>query len=62
VIPYVSWIGTGVIPDVPVSGGAALRTAHVRALQKILASERDPKRKETLRQVIKEVSSGSESS
>jgi C-terminal processing protease CtpA/Prc len=56
------WEGTGVIPDVPVSAEAALRTAHVRALRKILASERDPKRQETLRQVIEQVSRGSESS
>jgi hypothetical protein len=56
------WEGTGVIPDVPVFAAAAVRTAHVRALRKILAAERDPNRQEMLHQVLEEVSRGAESS
>jgi hypothetical protein len=33
-----NWEGTGVRPDVPVSSEAALRTAHIRALERLLAA------------------------
>jgi retinol-binding protein 3 len=52
------WEGTGVIPDVPVSADDALRIAHVRALQRILAGEKDQERRTTLQQVIDQVSHG----
>jgi hypothetical protein len=53
-----NWEGKGVIPDVPVAADAALRVAHLRALQKILATERDADRRAALRQVIDEISKG----
>jgi retinol-binding protein 3 len=52
------WEGIGVIPDVPVSADDALRIAHVRALQRILAGEKDQERRTTLQQVIDQVSHG----
>jgi C-terminal processing protease CtpA/Prc len=50
-----NWEGTGVRPDVPVPAEDALRTAHLRALGRILASARDAERREQLQQVINEV-------
>jgi retinol-binding protein 3 len=52
------WEGTGVLPDVPVAADDALRTAHLRALQRILAGEKDGERRTTLQQVIDQVSHG----
>jgi hypothetical protein len=53
-----NWEGTGVIPDVPVAADDALRTAHLRALNRILAGEKDQEHRARLRQVIDEVSRG----
>jgi retinol-binding protein 3 len=53
-----NWEGTGVIPDVPVAADDALRTAHLRALNRILAGEKDPEVRTRLQQVIEEVSRG----
>ena len=50
-----NWEGTGVRPDVPVAAGEALRTAHLRALERLLGAERDKERQTVLRQVIDEV-------
>jgi C-terminal processing protease CtpA/Prc len=47
-----NWEGTGVRPDVPVAAAEALRTAHLRALERILGAERDTERQAALRQVI----------
>jgi hypothetical protein len=54
-----NWEGTGVRPDVPVGSGEALRTAHLRALERLLGVERDMERQRVLRQVIEEVQNGS---
>jgi peptidase S41-like protein len=54
-----NWEGKGVIPDVPVAADAALRTAHLRAVQKLLATERDADRRATLQRVIDLISGGS---
>jgi retinol-binding protein 3 len=54
-----NWEGTGVIPDVPVAADDALRTAHLRALNRILAGEKDPEVRTRLQQVIEEVSRAS---
>ena len=51
--------GKGVIPDVPVAADEALRTAYLRALEKILAAERNADRRATLGRVIEEVQRGS---
>jgi peptidase S41-like protein len=51
-----NWEGTGVIPDVPVAADQALRTAHLRALNRILADEKDQEHRARLQQVIDEVS------
>jgi C-terminal processing protease CtpA/Prc len=53
-----NWEGTGVIPDVPVAADQALRTAHLRALKRILAGEKDPEMRSRLQQVVEEVSRG----
>jgi hypothetical protein len=50
-----NWEGTGVRPDVPVAAQDALRTAHLHALSRMLASARDAERREQLQQVITEV-------
>ncbi|HEX5575364.1 MAG TPA: S41 family peptidase, partial [Gemmatimonadales bacterium] len=46
-----NWEGTGVIPDVPVAADEALRTAHLRALKRIVAGEKDPEVRTRLQQV-----------
>jgi C-terminal processing protease CtpA/Prc len=50
-----NWEGTGVRPDVPVAASDALRTAHLRALERLLADERDPERRAVLERAINEV-------
>jgi C-terminal processing protease CtpA/Prc len=50
-----NWEGTGVRPEVPVGASEALRTAHLRALERLLEGERDKDRQAALRQVIDEV-------
>jgi retinol-binding protein 3 len=47
-----NWEGVGVRPDVPVPAQDALRTAHLRALERLAAAERDPGRRAALRQAI----------
>jgi hypothetical protein len=54
-----NWEGTGVIPDLPTSADDALRTAHLRALRRILARERDTEMRRRLQQVVAEVEQGS---
>jgi hypothetical protein len=53
-----NWEGTGVIPDVPVAADQAFRTAHLRAVRRILEDEKDPEVRARLEQVIDEVSRG----
>jgi hypothetical protein len=53
-----NWEGTGVIPDVPVSADQALQTAHLRALKRILAGEKDPEVRARLQQVLDQVARG----
>jgi hypothetical protein len=53
-----NWEGTGVIPDVPTSADDALRTAHLRALRRILAGERDTEMRRRLQQVVADVEQG----
>ncbi len=50
-----NWEGTGVLPDVPVAADRALRTAHLRALERILAAERDEDMRAALRKAIADV-------
>jgi retinol-binding protein 3 len=50
-----NWEGTGVRPDVPVSADAALRTAHLRALERLLKAEKDPERRAWLQRVVEQV-------
>lgn len=49
------WEGTGVRPDVPVPSADALRTAHLRALERLLAAERDADRRAMLQRAIDDV-------
>jgi retinol-binding protein 3 len=50
-----NWEGTGVRPDVPVDAADALRAAHLRALDRLLAAERNAEHRARLQQVIGEV-------
>lgn len=53
-----NWEGTGVRPDAPVEAAAALRTAHLRALERLLEGERDLEYRARLQRVIDEVQRG----
>jgi peptidase S41-like protein len=53
-----NWEGTGVRPDVPVPSDAALRTAHLRALDRLLAAEHDEEVRAALRRAIEDVKRG----
>jgi hypothetical protein len=55
-----NWEGVGVRPDVPVSAKDALRTAHLRALERLVAGERDPERKRVLQRAMDQVRSAAE--
>jgi hypothetical protein len=50
-----NWEGTGVIPDVSVTAENALKTAHLRALKRILVAEKDPETRARLESVIQDV-------
>jgi C-terminal processing protease CtpA/Prc len=47
-----NWEGTGVRPDVPIEAAAALRTAHLRALERLLKSEADAQHRVRLQRSI----------
>jgi len=51
-----NWEGSGVRPDLPVPASEALRTAHLRALQRLLAAEQNAERRTLLQRVIGQVS------
>ena len=50
-----NWEGIGIRPDIPVPAAEALRTAHLRALEGLLAAQREPERQAQLRQALEEV-------
>ena len=50
-----NWEGKGVVPDIPVAGTEALQTAHLRALERLLAEAPDEARREMLRRAIENV-------
>jgi hypothetical protein len=50
-----NWEGTGVRPDVPADAAAALRTAHLRALERLLKDEHDVEHRARLQRAIDEV-------
>jgi len=54
-----NWEGTGVIPDVPSSADDALRTAHIRALERLLPAEQDPAMRARMEEIVKELGAGS---
>lgn len=54
-VTQTNWEGTGVKPDIDVSAGLALKTAHILALRKLLeasAGSTDENRKERLRKAL----------
>lgn len=57
-----NWEGTGVRPDVPVPAANALGTAHLRALELLLAAERDGEHRARLQRAIDEVRNSGTSS
>ncbi|HEX5817816.1 MAG TPA: S41 family peptidase [Gemmatimonadales bacterium] len=52
-----NWEGTGVRPDVPVNSEEALRTAHIRALEKLLSGATG-EQKERLQEALERVRKG----
>jgi hypothetical protein len=50
-----NWEGIGVRPDVAVPSADALRTAHLRALERLLAAERDKERRAMLQHSLDEL-------
>ena len=54
-ITQTNWEGTGVIPDIKVSGEDALKKAQVVILTKLMASEQDPRRIERIKARIAEL-------
>jgi hypothetical protein len=52
-----NWEGTGVRPDVAVPADDALRTAHLDALHRLLARERDPERRAALEAAVRDLQS-----
>jgi retinol-binding protein 3 len=50
-----NWEGKGVIPDVAVPADEALRTAHLRAVDRLLHETHDEERQATLKRVIQEL-------
>ncbi|MEP6688544.1 MAG: S41 family peptidase [Gemmatimonadales bacterium] len=53
-----NWEGIGVRPDVPVPSESALRTAHLRALERLLAAAHDEDMQKLLRHAIEDVRRG----
>ena len=54
-ITKTNWEGTGVEPDVKVPADIALETAHIAALEKLKAAEKDPQRVKALEDALKKV-------
>jgi C-terminal processing protease CtpA/Prc len=50
-----NWEGTGVVPDVAVSGDVAVRTAHCAALEKLLDTTTDDLHADYLKMLIAEM-------
>jgi len=57
-ITKTNWEGTGVEPDVKVEEAKALSTAHTMALEKLLESATDPRRREALQDALDSVMGG----
>jgi hypothetical protein len=54
-ITKTNWEGTGVQPDVKVSAELALKTAHLAAMQKVLAKTTEPEFVDELKKAIKNI-------
>jgi hypothetical protein len=55
-ITKTNWEGTGVTPDIKSSAELSLGVAHMHALKALLEKETDPQWKQTLRQVVDDLS------
>jgi C-terminal processing protease CtpA/Prc len=55
-ITKTNWEGTGVTPDIKSSAKLSLGVAHMHALKALLEKETDPQWKQTLRQVVDDLS------
>ena len=53
-ITKTNWEGVGVEPDVKTSADDALKTAHVSALNNLIAKETDPDRKPSLERALQQ--------
>jgi hypothetical protein len=50
-----NWEGKGNVPEIPTSAADALRTAHIKALEELLAKEKDPDVKRGLQMALMEL-------
>lgn len=57
-ITKTNWEGTGVIPDVEVDPGLALKHAQAMALKSLIAKAKDPDRKTQLTEILRSIESG----
>jgi hypothetical protein len=57
-ITKTNWEGTGVKPDIATPASEALKVAHLRALQAILATEKDERRHKALEETVQMVKKG----
>jgi len=55
-ITKTNWEGIGVTPDIKTSADASLSVAHLHALKAILETETDPQWKQTLQQIVEDLS------
>jgi hypothetical protein len=55
-ITKTNWEGTGVTPDIQTSAEASLSVAHLHALKVLVEKETDPQWKQTLQQVVEDLS------
>ena len=53
-----NWEGKGVVPEVPTSAADALRTAHIKAIEGLLAGEQDAAMKQGYRRALTELRAG----
>jgi C-terminal processing protease CtpA/Prc len=55
-ITKTNWEGTGVTPDIKTSADSSLSVAHLHALKTLLQKETDPQWKQTLQQIVDDLS------
>lgn len=54
-ITHDNWEGKGNVPEIPTSAADALRTAHIKALEELMAKTQDPERKQGYERALMEL-------